>query len=412
VYPAPGRSSGRSPWLSRVGILLVGVAVLAVGGYFLLSSVFPQGGSDTASTGGSSQLAALTLPGCTTQVAKAQDLSNVGTRMAPTGTEAFDVAVSNGHAFVSGLGLTVMSMAKPTPAKLWSVTLSHAQGEALTPDRQHLLVTGGDGLAVFLISQLEGGPAPAVGTLHAPGEKHAVEVVVTPDGKFAFVTYQDSAHVGVFNLQQTFTQGFGPADLVGRIRVGPQPIGIAMSPDGDHVFVTSKKANSSPTSTGVVQVIDVKKAETNPGRSVIRSADAGCGPSRVITSADGKQVWVTASDSNALLGFDAAKLISGAPHALIARVPVGQLPLGLVFVKNGTRIVVADSNRDKHPGAQSNLAVVDVAKAQAQERSALLGYVRSGVTPRQFALTPNGNTLLVTNTDSGELQTLSVNQLP
>jgi DNA-binding beta-propeller fold protein YncE len=162
----------------------------------------------------------------------------------------------------------------------------------------------------------------------------------------------------------------------------------------------------------VVQVIDVKKAETNPGSSIIRSVDAGCGPSRVITSADGKQVWVTASDSNALLGFDAAKLISGSPNALIARVPVGQLPLGLIFVRNGTRIVVADSDRDKHPGAQSNLAVVDVAKALAHDKSALLGYVRSGETPRQFALTSHGNTLLVTNTDSGQLQSLSVNRLP
>jgi DNA-binding beta-propeller fold protein YncE len=121
---------------------------------------------------------------------------------------------------------------------------------------------------------------------------------------------------------------------------------------------------------------------------------------------------VTASDSNALLGFDAAKLISGSPDALIARVPVGQLPLGLVFARSGTRIVVADSDRDKHPGSASNLAVVDVSKALAHDDSALLGYVRSGETPRQFALTQHGSTLLVTNTDSGQLQTLSVKQLP
>jgi serine/threonine protein kinase/DNA-binding beta-propeller fold protein YncE len=411
VYPMPGQRS--SPWLSRVGIALVGVAVLAVGGYFLLSSVFSQGGSGGTASTGSGQLAALTLPGCTTQVAKARELNSVGTRMVATGTEAFDVAVTNGRALVSGSGLTVLDLAKPTPVKLGTYPLSHSQGEALTPDHQHLLVTGGDGLAVFLVSQLEHGAAPPVGTLSSPGEKHAVEVVVTPDGKFAFVTYQNSAHVGVFNLDKAFSQGFGPGDRVGLIKVGPKPIGIAMSPDGDHVFVTSKKANSSPTSTGVVQVIDVKKAETTPGSSsVIRSVDAGCGPSRVITSADGKQVWVTASDSNALLGFDAAKLISGSPNALIARVPVGQLPLGLVFVRNGTRIVVADSDRDKHPGSDSNLAVVDVPKALAQDKSALLGYARSGETPRQFALSPNGNTLLVTNTDSGQLQTLSIKQLP
>jgi len=394
-------------------VLVVGVAVLAVGGYFLLSSVLPKGGSGGEAAAGGGQLAALTLPGCTTQVAQAKELSNVGTQLVSSGPQAFDVAVVKGHAFVSGgVGVTVMSMAQPVPARLGSASLSHSQGETLTPDHQHLLVTGGDGLAVFLVSQLKQGSALPVGTLHAPGEKHAVEVAVTPDGKFAFVTYQNSGHVGVFNLQQALTQGFAPGDLVGLIKVGPQPIGIAMSPDGDHVFVTSKQDNASPTSTGVVQVIDVQKAETSPESSVIQSVDAGCGASRVVTSADGKQVWVTASDSNALLGFDAAKLISGDSHALIARVPVGQLPLGLILVRGGSRIVVADSNRDKHPGDESNLAVVDVAKALAHDKSALLGYVRSGVTPRQFALASHGSKLLVTNTDSGQLQVLSVKQLP
>ena len=54
---------------------------------------------------------------------------------------------------------------------------------------------------------------------------------MTPDGRFAFVTYQTTNHVGVFNLQRAFTSGFGPADLVGLIPVPPQPIGIALSPD-------------------------------------------------------------------------------------------------------------------------------------------------------------------------------------
>jgi 6-phosphogluconolactonase (cycloisomerase 2 family) len=53
-----------------------------------------------------------------------------------------------------------------------------------------------------------------------------------------------------------------------------------------------------------------------------------------------------------------------------------------------------------------------VPKALAHDKSALLGYVRSGVTPRQFALASHGSKLLVTNTDSGQLQVLSVKQLP
>ena len=45
--------------------------------------------------------------------------------------------------------------------------------------------------------------------------------------------------MGVFNLQRALTSGFGSAAFVGLIPVGPQPIGIAMAPDGQHAYVAS-----------------------------------------------------------------------------------------------------------------------------------------------------------------------------
>ena len=36
----------------------------------------------------------------------------------------------------------------------------------------------------------------------------------------------------------------------------------------------------------------------------------------------------------------------------------------------------------------------------------------SGLAPRQFALEPNGKTLLVTNTGSGQVEAVNVGQLP
>ena len=123
----------------------------------------------------------------------------------------------------------------------------------------------------------------------------------------------------------------------------------------------------------------------------------------MISSADGQQLWVTAGNSNALLGFSAARLLSDPKHALLARQAVGASPLGLTLVNHGTRIVVADSDKANLPGAASDLAVVNVQAALAR-RPALLGYVASGQQPRQFALLPGGGTLLVTNTGSQQLQ--------
>jgi DNA-binding beta-propeller fold protein YncE len=136
---------------------------------------------------------------------------------------------------------------------------------------------------------------------------------------------------------------------------------------------------------------------------------AGCKPNRLAFSAGGQNLWVTVTGSNALLGFSTAKLLSDPGHALLARVPVGQSPLGLAVISNGTRIVVADSNKVAQPGSVPNLAVVSVSKALAR-KSALLGYVQSGLQPRQFAV--SRGTLLVANTKSAQVQAVQMGTLP
>ena len=120
---------------------------------------------------------------------------------------------------------------------------------------------------------------------------------------------------------------------------------------------------------------------------------------------------MTAGGGNALEAFSAAKLLSDPRQALIARVAVGEIPLGMVFVSSGTRMVVADSNRDGFSSAAANLAVIDVAKALAG-KPAIIGTIKSGLAPRQFALEPNGKTLLVTNTGSGQVEAVNVGRLP
>jgi hypothetical protein len=54
---------------------------------------------------------------------------------------------------------------------------------------------------------------------------------------------------------------------------------------------------------------------------------------------------------------------------------------------------------------------VNVAAALAG-KPALLGYLRAGGFPRQMALEPDGRTLLVTNFNSRQLESVSVAGLP
>ncbi len=356
------------------------------------------------------------LPPCTNQTARTGGLTGVHTSLVTVGGHPFDtVAAPGGFAFVSlgGNGLAVMKTSGFTPTLVQTVPVNNGQGMALTPNHKYLLVTSATGLTVFRVSDLEQGLTSPLGTLSSPGAQHPVEVAVSPDGKFAFVSIQSSNQVAVFNLASALASGFSSSGLVGNISMhGKDPVGIATSPDGKYVYVASGlNTPASDSAGGTLTVLDMHTAETHPGSSVLKVVPAGCGPARVITSADGSDVWVTAGGANALEGFSAAKLISDPAHALIASVNVGQTPLGLVMVGNGSRIVVANSNRDKLGGSLPSLAVVNVAKALAG-KPALLGLITAGETPRQFSLEPNGKTLLVTNTGSGQVEAVNVGQLP
>ena len=393
----------------RWALIALGAVVVVVAAVLFVAKPFSSG---TAKTGGSSQAESLVVPGCTTHTAEGSQLGQVTSHMVQTGGKPFDVATVPGFAFVSGAGngLAVMNTSKAVPSLMWSSTLSHAQGEALTPDGRNLVVTGGSGITVFQVSSLEqqAGASP-VGSLTSPGQQHAEDVAITPDGRYAFVTFQNSAHVGVFDLKRALTSGFGPADLVGLIKVGPQPIGIAMAPDGQHAYVASGLANPSTPGPACSASSTWPRPSSTRRSAMMKTIPAGCKPNRIVFSHGGQDLWVTAVGSNAVLGFSTAKLLSDPGHALLARVAIGQSPLGLAVISHGTRIVVADSNKVGQPGSTSNLAVINLGQALAG-KPALLGYVQSGLQPRQFAV--SHGTLLVANTKSAQVQAVRVDSLP
>jgi DNA-binding beta-propeller fold protein YncE len=330
------------------------------------------------------------------------------------GGQPYGVVVSPNHfGFVSlrnGAPLVVLNTSRFVPAVARKTRPTDSEGEALTHNHRYLLVAGGSGLTVFRVRDLEAGSPALAGSLNSPGGQFALQVVPSPNDRFAFVAMQNSGNVAVFNLDKALKHGFGPAAFVGMIPITGLPTGMAASPDGRYLYVVSRPAIPVDSGMGTLAIINLRKAEATPRSSVIKNDSAGCGSARVITSANGQQVWVTAAGGNALEAFSATKLISDPRHALDARVLVGAAPIGLVLVDNGRRMVVADSS-DSSTGTDADLAVVNVSKALAHQ-PAVIRAIRSRGRPHQFALEPGGKTLLVTNTGSGEVQAVNVAQLP
>ena len=380
--------------------------------------------------------------------------------MLSTGGSPFGVAVTPdgryGFAAVLGGGtggsvIDVLRMAKTAsgrPVLVRSIPVAgQPLGETITPDGKYLLAADGNGAAVISVARAESRAAGAVlGALAAPGgtgqgalSASAIEVATSRDGRYAFVTLEYDQRAAVFNLADAVSRGFGSADYVGSIPLGQAAVGLAVSPGGRWLYATSEVAapaqhpagirvpavRSGPAPSagqaaragivpgeppGTLTLIDLQRAETDPAHSIVATVDAGCQPVRVVTAANGTQVWVTARASDDALCFAAALLVTDPSHALVAVVRVGEAPVGLTVVRDGTLIVVADSNRFSAPGAYAYLTVINVADA-LDGRPAIVGDIPAGLFPRDMTAAPNG-TVLVSNFSSGQVETVDTATIP
>jgi DNA-binding beta-propeller fold protein YncE len=392
--------AGRRPWWRSPAPVtgLCVAALLAGGGAYALAG--HRGGT-------TSGLVSLSLPRCTTKTAPATTLTGIHSATVTTGGKPFGIAeTANGqYTFVSlGNAIEVLrNSAGLAPAPVRTIAAEHAgKTLTLTPDGKFLLAAAGSGAVVVNVAEAtQGGPDPVIGTLASPDGGGAFQTVISPDGAFAFVTLQNSGNMAVFNLKAALSHGLTTSHFLGYVKLGSQPVG--MDSRNGLIYV----ANLG----GTLSIVSMQKAETDRAGAVLGTVAVGCGPARTLLSADGSVLWVTARQSDELLGFAVARLLSDPHHALIAKVMVGEVPLGETFADGGRRIVLVDSNLNNLKTAVANLAVVDTASALAGRR-ALLGYVPTGLLPRAVAVEPGGSALLVSNQNSSQLQALRVADLP
>jgi DNA-binding beta-propeller fold protein YncE len=364
---------------------------------------------------------------CSSEVSQRRPLTGVADRFGSIPGDPFGVvATPTGRlAFVSSpteSAIDVVSLSEATPRVLRHIRLGGAVapvGLTLTADGRYLLAATHTGATVLSVARAERGAGDAeLGSLRVRQGGGGIEVAVTPDGDYAFVSLENSGDIAVFNLRRAETDDFQGSYLIGTIGVGEAPVGLAVSPDGRWLYATSqvggpgvRPAGSTGTgSTGTVTTISVGRAIQDPARSVVSSMSAGCSPVRVAISKDGRVVWVTARGSDELLALSASGLQHGSHHALLAAVRVGEAPVGLELVNGGRQMVVADSNRFGARGAGSDLTVISTAPMLAG-RASILGKLRAGGFPREMSLTPDGRTLLVTDFSSGQLQAIRVSSL-
>ncbi|MBY4595364.1 cytochrome D1 domain-containing protein [Ottowia caeni] len=156
-----------------------------------------------------------------------------------------------------------------------------------------------------------------------PVGMHPAHVVVSPDGRLAYVTNGGDNTVTVID---TVVRSH-----VATIPVGQFPHGLRFSPNGKEVYVANLKG-------GTVSVIDTAS------QTEVAQVPTGKGPAQTGFTPDGRLAFASLSDENAIAVIDPAT------RKVIRKVAVGTVPIQLYATPDSRMLLVANQGTRKMPG--------------------------------------------------------------
>ena len=293
------------------------------------------------------------LDGCpaTVQIYRAPEI------VAPSGTEGVTRGVLPNGRTVEPAGMQLA--AETMPLSL-----------ALLPDERFLLVSNDgyrdeDGEQYLQVVDT----ASLVRTKTATGIGQFLGLAVAADGSRAFIAQDSNSGPAMVRSLSRLAEGAVlDSDAVAELPRASFPSGMALSPDGQHLYVLGMATNalySVDLATGTVHEADAK---------------VGNYPYQVVVSADGKRAYVSAWGLN-----------NGVVHGTNDPVPV---PLPPLFPNNEARsaIAVVDLTDPDSPTLQQ---FIPIARSLAIDNLNIVG----GTHPSAMRLSPDGTLLYVTATN-------------
>lgn len=298
----------------------------------------------------------------------------------------------------------------------FAVMTGAPSGMALTKDGT-LAVVAAQKQVVFVDTAklVAGGQDAVLGTM-VTGNGMSINATISPDDRYAFIAEEHDQAITVIDLAKAKAGGFNKSAIIGRIPTGNGPIAMLFSKDQRYLYATVEVGTRGPSecaaevgqgtqAQGAIMIIDLQKVESNPGRSVVGQAPAGCSAVRLAASSDGSRLFVTARKDNAVRVFDAAKLMSDPKNAVIGKAAVGPSPVGVAVTPDGKTVFTANSDRFAMSEAHPYVSVVDVDTMKEK------AVIPSGAFPRELRVTPDGSVLIITNFGSSSIELVDLKGL-
>jgi len=176
---------------------------------------------------------------------------------------------------------------------------------------------------------------PALTTTDITISRRAGQVVISPDGQYAYLAVvADGDGVWRINLNTLAVQGakVPTGDMGGIGYVFDLASGIALSPDGTTLVTCNSFSHTASGQPDNVSIIDTA-AWTEVARVTV-----GDFPTRAAFSPDGQKIYVSNKNSNTL----SVVQNNGASSTVIATIPVDNQPFELTTNPAGDRVYVAN----------------------------------------------------------------------
>ncbi len=211
--------------------------------------------------------------------------------------------------------------------------------------------------------------------VRVPVGMHPAHVVLSPDGRFAYVTNGGDNTVSVVDASTR--------RLVATIAVGKYPHGIRISPDGKQAYVANLKG-------GTVSVIDTASQKE------VAQIPAGRGPAQVGFTADGRLAFVSLSEENAVAVIDPAT------RKVVRKIAVGTVPIQLYATPDSRTLLVANQGTRKQPG--KTVSLIDLGSFKVAKT------VETGSGAHGVVVAADGRYAYVTNSYANSVSVLDLKE--
>lgn len=231
--------------------------------------------------------------------------------------------------------------------------------------------------------------------------------VITPDGTRAYVNNYGGPGVGSGNGTTVRVVDLNTNTIIGSaLTVGLAPAALAITPDGEYVYVVSYVNGN--LGTGTISII-----KTSDNSVQLNAITGFSGPFAIAITPNGKYAYVTNFGSNNFSPVGTTiSVVSTSSNTIVDTILLGIQPSGIAITPDGSFVYVSNYSTIYNgagftdlTASQGTINVIDTRNNTLS--SSIIGGL--GLSPDAIVISPNGQFAYVTNYSSN---TVSVIALP